>query len=306
MRDGIIEEVYNVMAKNKDAYLLTGDLGYNTLEKIEKDFPKRFIDVGVAEQNMIGIASGLALSGKKVYVYSIIPFLTMRCYEQIRNDICYHDLDVTLIGVGAGLAYGVLSNTHFALEDIAILRPLPNITIFSPADEIEAAIGMKYLASYQHPTYVRAGLRKEAIINNKNYKFHFGKASVIQRGSDIIIFTTGSITDEVIKASKMLGSKNRIIPTILNIHTIKPIDEDSILREAKKAKVIFTVEEHGKIGGLGSAISELVIESCHVKRVFIIGTDDITLKIVGTRSYLRKLLGLDADGIYKKIIHLLL
>lgn len=303
MRDGIINEIYNIMAKNKDTYMLTGDLGYNTLEKIEKGFSERFINVGVAEQNMIGIASGLALSGKKIYIYSIIPFLIMRCYEQIRNDICYHDLDITLIGIGAGLAYGILSNTHFALEDIAILRPLPNMNIFSPSDEIEAVAGIKYLASYKHPAYIRVGLREEATINISNYKFHFGKASVIQRGADITIFTTGSITDEVIKASKMLESFKRIVPTIINIHTIKPLDKAFILKEAKEAKVIFTVEEHGIIGGLGSAISEIVSESYYPKRVIKIGTQDLSVKFVGTRSYLRKTLGLDADGIYQKIIN---
>lgn len=306
MRTGIITEIHELMQKNGDIYFLTGDLGYNTVEDIERDFPQRFINAGVAEQNLIGIASGLALSGKKVYVYSIIPFLTMRCYEQIRNDICHHDLDVTLVGVGAGLAYGILSNTHFALEDIAILRPLPNITIFSPADEIEAVAGIKYLASYQHPTYIRIGLREEATINDKNYKFHFGKASVIKRGSDISIFTTGSITEEVIKASKLLETTKKIVPTIINIHTIKPIDRDFILKEAKEAEVIFTIEEHGKIGGLGSAVSEIISESSYPKRVIKIGVDDVSLKFVGTRSYLRKTLGLDANGIYKKIIHNLL
>jgi len=301
MRDGIINEIYKVMAKNENTYLLTGDLGYNTLEKIENDFPKRFIDVGVAEQNMIGIAAGLALSGKKVYIYSIIPFLTMRCYEQIRNDLCFHDLDVTLLGVGAGMAYGILGSSHFALEDMAILRPLPNMAIFSPSDEIEAVAGMRYLASYKHPVYVRIGLRQEPIINDKNYKFSFGKASLIQRGLDLTIFTTGSITDEVIKASKMLETKKGIIPTIINIHTIKPIDEDLILKEAKKTKIVFTVEEHGKIGGLGSAVADIVSEFMP-KRIIRIGTEDQVLKLVGTRSYLRKTLGLDAEGIYQKII----
>ncbi|MCX6732306.1 MAG: 1-deoxy-D-xylulose-5-phosphate synthase [Candidatus Roizmanbacteria bacterium] len=302
MRDGIISEIYNTMERNKNVYLLTGDLGYNTLEKIEKDFPDRFIDVGVAEQNMIGIASGLALSGKKVYIYSIIPFLIMRCYEQIRNDICYHDLDITLVGIGAGLAYGILSNTHFALEDIAILRPLPNMTIFSPADEVEAIEGMKYLSSHPHPTYVRVGLRKEAVVSPQNYIFHFGKASLMQKGVDVCIFTTGSITDEVIRASKLLTLNKKITPTIINLHTIKPLDKNTILKEALKASIIFTIEEHGKIGGLGSAISDIISESAHPIRVIKIGTTDVTSKIVGTRAYLRKILGLDAEGIYKTIV----
>jgi len=131
MRAAILKEVYNQMKQNKDTYFLTGDLGFHSLEEIEREFRERFINAGVAEQNMIGIAAGLALSGKKVFVYSIIPFLLMRCFEQIRDDICFHDLNITLLGIGAGLAYGVLGGTHFALEDVAILRSLPNIGIFS-------------------------------------------------------------------------------------------------------------------------------------------------------------------------------
>src|SRR3989338_11081770 len=131
MRSGIIKEIHNLMRKDENIYFLTGDLGYNVIEEIQKEFPKRFINMGVAEQNMMGVAAGLALSGKKVFVYSIIPFVTMRCYEQVRNDICYHNLDITILGVGAGLSYGILSSTHFALEDIALFRPLPNMAIFS-------------------------------------------------------------------------------------------------------------------------------------------------------------------------------
>src|SRR3989338_7483124 len=154
MRVTIVNKIYNFIKKNKNVYFLTGDLGYTALEQIEKDFPTRLINVGIAEQNMTGIAAGLALSGKKVYIYSIISFLIMRCYEQIRDDLCYQDLDVTLLGIGGGLSYGYLGSTHFALEDIAIMRVLPNMSIFSPADEIEAVLGVKKLYKYRHPLYL--------------------------------------------------------------------------------------------------------------------------------------------------------
>ena len=246
---------------------------------MEKEFPTRFINVGVAEQNMIGIASGLAMSGKKVYIYSIIPFLLMRCYEQIRNDVCYHDLDVTLLGIGAGLTYGILSSTHFALEDIAILRPLPNMNIFSPVDEIEAVLGMRYLSKFQHPVYIRIGGREEPKIHKKPYNFKFSKGVVLREGKDVVIFVTGTIADEVFKAAELLKKKN-IYPKIVNIHTIKPIDKNIIIESAKQAKIIFVVEEHGIVGGLGSAVSELVSEFVPNVRLVRIGTEDKVIKTI--------------------------
>lgn len=289
------------MKSNKNSYFLTGDLGYNAVEKIEKDFGSRFINVGLAEQNMIGIASGLALSGKKVFVYSIIPFLLMRCFEQIRNDICYHDLDVTLFGVEAGFSYGILSSTHFALEDMAILRPLPNMSIFSPADEMEARLGMRYFKNYHHPLYLRVGKREEPTIYKKPYNFEFGKGVVLREGKgDVVIFFTGSIADEVLKASDLLSKINELA-TVINIHTVKPIDVDLILKKVKNKKIAFVVEEHGKIGGLGSSIAEVVSEYASSVKVVRIGTDDKVIKIVGNRSYLRKVLGFDTKGIFNKI-----
>lgn len=305
MRTAIIEEVYEIMKKNKESYFLTGDLGYNTLEKIEKDFPTRFINVGIAEQNMIGIASGLALSGKKVFVYSIIPFLIMRCFEQIRNDICYHNLDVTLLGSGSGLTYGILGSTHFALEDLAILRPLPNMTIFSPADEMDARLGIRYSANFHNPLYVRIGLREEKKVHQNPYNFKFGKGEIIQKGKDFVFFVTGTLMDEVIQAAKFFKEEKNITSTIVDIHTIKPLDKDLIIKESKNKKMIFTVEEHGKIGGLGSAVSEVISSSKVPVNLTIIGTDDQFVQTIGTRTYLRKKLKLDSVGIINRIKELL-
>lgn len=301
MRTAIIEEVYKIMKDKKDSYFLTGDLGYDTLEKIEKDFPSRFINIGVAEQNMIGIASGLALSGKKVFAYSIIPFLTMRCFEQIRDDICYHDLDVTLLGSGSGLSYGILGSTHFALEDVAILRPLPNMTIFSPADKIDAKLGIRFSRNYHHPLYVRIGLRDEPKIHSKFYDFKLGKGIVLQKGKDLVFFVNGTLLNEVIKATKFIQKQIKLTSTIVDIHTIKPLDNQIILKEALGKKMVFTVEEHSKIGGLGSAVAEVLSESKQPIRLTRIGTDDVFIKTIGTRSYLRKKLRLDNEGITSRV-----
>jgi transketolase len=302
MRNAIISEIYKQMKENKDIYFLTGDLGYCVLEPIENDFPDRFINVGIAEQNMIGMASGLALSGKKVYVYSIIPFLTMRCFEQIRNDICYHDADVTLLGVGSGLSYGILSSTHFALEDVAILRSLPNMTIFSPADEIEAISGLNFFNNYHHPLYIRIGKKEEPVVFSNDYSFSFGKGTIISKGNDGIVFTTGSITTEVINALKKIKTEFKFNLTLVDISTIKPIDKKFVIDYCIDKKKIFTVEEHSIIGGLGSTIAEIISENVIDAQLIRIGTKDVFIRNVGNQSYLRQVLGLDSEGIAKCII----
>lgn len=291
------------MKKNKNSYFLTGDLGFSVLEDLQKEFPTRVINMGVAEQNMIGVASGLALSGKKVFVYSIIPFVTMRCYEQIRNDICYHNLDVMLIGLGGGLSYGVLSATHFALEDIAIMRPLPNMSIFAPSDETEAVLGMEKLLKGKGPIYVRVGKKSEPVIYNKPFPFTFGKGhKFASSGKDnICIFATGPILSEVVKAIPLLLKKG-LSPTVIDIHTVKPLDKKIIEKSIRGKKLVITVEEHNRIGGMGSAVAEVMAQISDSPRLLIIGTDDKFIKELGTHDYLRSVFGLSATGITSQIL----
>ena len=301
MRSGIIKEIHNLMRKDKNIFFLTGDLGYNVLEEMQKEFPKRVINMGVAEQNMMSVAAGLALSGKKVYVYSIIPFATMRCYEQIRNDVCYNSADVTILGVGSGLSYGILSSTHFALEDIAIIRALPNITIFSPADEVEAILGVKELYKIKKPAYIRIGKKEEPKIYDRPYNLKIGKGNILIEGSDIIIFSTGTIMTDVIKAAEILRGK-KIKATVVNIHTIKPLDKNLIIQESRFKKHAFVIEEHGKIGGLGSAIAESVCDVEDFPQLTLIGTEDKFIKDIGSQDYLRRVTGLSSDKIASTII----
>ena len=305
MRNAIISEIHNQMKVNKNIYFLTGDLGYGLLEPLEEDFPERFIDVGIAEQNMVGMAAGLALAGKKVYVYSIIPFVTMRCFEQIRNDVCYHDADVTILGVGSGLSYGILGSTHFALEDIAILRSLPNMTIFSPSDEKEALSGLDYFSNYHHPLYLRIGKKDEPVVFSGNYSFAFGKGVEISIGDDYVVFATGPIVSEVVKAVEEIFNLTKKRLTLISIPTIKPLDENYILEKCLGKKKIFTVEEHSVIGGLGSSIAEIISEKTVNIQLVRLGTKDLFVKSIGDQSYLRKILGLDSKGITKTIINYL-
>lgn len=305
MRTGVLTQLHKIMQENKNVYLLTGDLGYLSLEKIEQDYPSRFINVGVAEQNMISMAAGLSLAGKQVFCYSIIPFLIMRPYEQIRNDLCYNNQNVTLLGIGAGMSYGILSSTHFALEDVAIMRVQPNMTVFSPADEYEAVEGIKSLVGHKGPVYFRIGNRKEPVVYQKEYNFKLGKGHIIQEGTDALIFASGPIIDEVLQAAKMAEKRDGVKAAIVDIHTIKPIDKELIVNQAKKATKIITVEEHNIIGGLGSAVLETLSEAGINKTVKILGTKDEFVTEVGSQKYLRKIKGLDAEGIYKTILNTL-
>lgn len=301
MRVGVIEEIYTLMKKRSDIYFLTGDLGYSAVEKIEEDFGERFINVGVAEQNMIGIAAGLAMTGKKVYVYSIIPFLILRALEQIRDDLCYQDLPVTLVGIGSGLSYGYLSSTHFALEDIAIMRAIPNMTILSPADEAQARASVRAMSLYNHPTYIRIGKRREPVVYAKKPIFVCGEPDVLTSGKDCLIITTGSITAEVAEAGKFLLNKQHIASTIVTIPTIKPLNTTPLIKLIKKTRRIVVVEEHGSVGGLGSIIADLLFEKKIELPLLRIDTGTEFIKTLGSQSYLRKKLELDSIGIAKQI-----
>lgn len=301
MRSAIISEIYQYMLQNPESVFLVGDLGYNAVEKIEKTFGSRFVNVGIAEQNLIGIASGIALTGKKVFVYSIIPFLTMRAYEQIRNDICYHNLDVMLIGAGAGLSYGVLGPTHFAVEDIGIMRVLPNISIFSPADKKEASDGTQQLLQKNSPVYVRIGKGEAKGITDSPTPIKIGNISTIEKNAQVSIFSYGTIFKEVNLAVEMLKKKH-IATNIVNVHTLKPVDSESIVEILSKTELAVVVEEHYLIGGLTSILSEIISQQKNMPRLVSISIKNEFIRVIGTQDFLRKHVGIDAQTIVSTII----
>lgn len=301
MRFTIVKTIYEEALINKNIYFLTGDLGHFGEKEFAEKIPQQYQNIGIAEQNMIGIAAGLALTGKKVFAYSITPFITMRCYEQIKNDLCYQNLDVTLIGVGGGLVYGPYANTHCSIEDIAVMRVLPNMKIVCPANPLETEQIIEQLIKINGPTYIRIGRGKEPM-PPKNYSVIFGKGQIIKKGTDITIFTTGTILDEAQKVAEML-IKDNVSAEIINIHTIKPIDKKLILKKIRSRKAIFTIEEANIIGGLGSAIAEILSESTVNNVVFKrFGINDIYLKEIGDQNYLRNKHNISAEKIYPVIM----
>jgi len=301
MRKAFINKLLELAEENENIFLLCGDLGFSILEKFKDKFPKRFLNMGVAEQNMIGVAAGLALSGKTVFVYSIIPFLTMRCFEQIRNDLCYQNLNVKLIGVGEGLSYGSAGATHHSLCDIAIMRALPNMKIFVPGDHFETERVAEIAVSSQGPAYIRLGKSHEPEIYLEPPHFNISEGIVLRNGDDITIFTMGNMLYNSKLAVDKLSERN-IDARLISMPTIKPFDKNIISKAAKETKAIFTIEEHSLIGGLGSIVAEVLAESEDKILFKKIALPDKFCNEIGSQEYLREKKGLSVTKIVDYIL----
>ena len=301
MRTAFINTLTRMAKRNPGIFLLTGDLGYSVIEGFRKDFPRRFFNIGVAEANMAGIAAGLALSGKTVFMYSIVPFVTMRCFEQIRNDICIQNLKVRIIGAGGGLCYGSAGPTHHSIEDISIMRSLPNMTVICPGDPLEAESAISSSENYPGPVYIRLGKSKEPQVHSRIKGFKIGRGIVLHDGRDITIISTGNMLYTAAQVTSML-IKRKISVSLISMHTVKPIDKEIIRRASLKTKAIFTIEEHSIIGGLGSAVSEVLAEQGRKINFKMIALPDAYPKEIGSQEYLRSKLGLSAKDIEKTIL----
>lgn len=301
MRNAFIQTILACARENPDIELITGDLGFGVLKPFWEALPDQFLDVGIAEQNMTSIAAGMALEGKTVFTYSIGNFSTLRCIEQIRNDCAYHNANVKIVCVGGGFVYGSLGMSHHATEDLAMMRSLPNIHVFAPADAMEAAAVAK--ASIQTPgtCYIRLGRGGEPRIRRELQNFHVGKAIPVSFGSDIAIFCTGDIYEEAARAVTILNQQG-LHPTVCTVPTVKPLDSEFIKTCATRHRLIVTLEEHNLCGGFGSAVAE-VIASCPVHTSLLrLGIPDSYCSQVGDQQHLRRLYGLDGESIARRIL----
>lgn len=305
MRFEAINTIYEAALKDPRIVFMTGDLGHAHLEDFRKNLPNQYINTGIAEQNMIGIAAGLALSGHRVFVYSIAPFITMRCYEQIKVDVCYQNTSVVIIGIGAGYAYSTCGCTHHAIEDIAVMRALPNMQIYSPANPMEARLLTEYLLTSKQPAYLRIGKGGEPAAE-KDYTLEIGKGLVMRPGKDITIFSTGSILQEALRASELLTTKG-ISAEVINIHTIKPLDTDIVIGRARTRKGLFVLEEHNILGGLGENIARIICESPETNKPIFkcFGVPDEYNHRAGSIKFMRDCYGLNAENIAENITKLL-
>ena len=298
MRDTFITELKRQAEINPNIILLTGDLGFGVLDDFANSLPNQFLNVGVAEQNMTMVAAGLALEGKKVFTYSIGNFPTLRCLEQIRNDICYHDLDVTIVSIGGGFSYGQLGMSHHATEDLSIMRAMPNMVVSSPSNKKEVKKITNYFCNSKGPSYLRLD---KSFVNSEKFNFSQKKASVLREGSSITLIGTGGVVEELMKASDILKNQ-KIDCRVLSMHTIKPLDFISIDKAVEETKGIISVEENNIIGGLGSAISEYCLEAKKIpKNFYKIGLNDEFSSIVGDQNYLRNYYQINSKKIIKKV-----
>lgn len=301
MRDTFVRTLLEIAKKDKNVYIITGDLGFGVLKPFWTELPDQIINAGIAEQNMTSIAAGLAMQGKAVYTYSIGNFPTLRCIEQIRNDCAYHNANVKVVCVGGGFVYGSLGMSHHATEDIAMMRSLPDVTVLAPGDLVEAEAATKAIYETPGTCYLRLGRGGEKRIHEKLDGFTIGKAIEIQKGENVAVFSTGAIFDEVNEACGELKAQG-IIPTVYTFPTVKPIDKEVILECAKTHKAIVTVEEHNLSGGFGSAVAEVLAEADGVKAKLVrVALDDRYSCIVGSQKYLRKQYSIDAKAIIEKI-----
>lgn len=302
MRNHLINKITELAGQNENMMLITADLGFSVIEKFKERFPNRYINVGIAEQNMAAIAAGLALEGNTVFIYSIGNFPTLRCIEQIRNDICYHNANVKILAVGSGFAYGTLGMTHHATEDLAIMRALPNMKVFTPCDSISAEAIAQAICKINGPCYVRLERGGEPEIFSKDEKFKIGKLKEIRKGYDIAVITIGTVINEAIKAADILREKNNYI-SVYSVYSLKPIDKEQILEIAKEYKYIITVEEHQITGGLGSTIAEIIAENNMNTKIIRLGLNDEFTSVVGNQEYLREIYKIDYKNILNKIIN---
>lgn len=272
-------------------FLVTADMGYAVLEPFAKEFPDRFINSGITEQATVSLCAGLALSGYKPYAYSITPFITMRCFEQVRVDVAYMNTNVKIIGIGAGFEYGAAGATHHAIEDIAVMRALPNMTVCCPGDNIEAKAIIEQSAKHIGPMYIRIGKNKEAFYHQPGTQIEIGKAAIVNQGKDIAIITTSNTLSIGKKclADMQAEGKN---PYLISMHTVKPLDTQIIHKLINEKCEIFTLEEHNIIGGLGSAVAEVIAESGQAVKFKRIGVPDEYTHHIGNQEYHRDRYGL--------------
>ena len=305
MRDHFIKRLSEIAERNPNIILVTGDLGFSVFDQYRAKYKEQFINAGIAEQNMTGLAVGLALEGKTVFTYSIANFPTLRCLEQIRNDACYHDANVKIVSIGGGFSYGALGISHHATEDLAIMRSLPNLVVVSPCGLWETQEATEAVISHQGTCYLRLDKSFGEDGPFPNETFQLGRARILRKGVDCTIIVTGGILEEVQQAATIL-EKNGIQVRIISMHTIVPFDRQTVLQAAQETGGIVTVEEHTIKGGLGSAVAETLLDhGIHPKRFLRIGLEAGFSSIVGDQKYLRKTYGMDADQIAHRITKIL-
>ena len=301
MRDAFVTTLTEIASIDRNVMLLTGDLGFGVLTKYAEEFPEQYLNVGVAEQNMTGLAAGLALEGKTVFTYSIGNFSTLRCLEQIRNDVCYHNADVKIVSIGGGFCYGPLGMSHHATEDLAIMRAIPNLIVVAPGDTVETALATRAVCEHKGPCFLRLGRGGEPKVYDQAPEFVLGKGINVIEDGDVSIISIGGILSNVVTSHEIL-KKRGIRTSVFSMHTLRPIDRKLIENLAEESRLIVTVEEHSIVGGLGGAVAEILAEIGGRRASLLrIGINGNFCSEVGDQEYLRGLYGLDPASIADRV-----
>ena len=300
MRKAFNEELLKAARQDKRIHMILADIGYGEIEPFANEFPERFINCGVAEQNMTGVACGVALAGNIAITYSIANFPTLRCLEQVRNDVCYHNANVKIVIIGGGMAYGPLGVSHHSTEDLAIMRALPNLKVIAPCDIYEARSAVHAMLAYDGPVYYRCGYKGEKNLHSGPVNFEIGKALKLREGKDAAIIFTGTIGINALQAADELEKQGYSIK-LVSMHTVKPIDVAAVL-DAAETGCIVTVEEHNICGGMGSAVAEALMDNgagnIRFKRMAI---PDVNVCKIGSEEWLRDQYGLGVADIVSTV-----
>ena len=296
------QAILSLAETKKDLMVLSADLGSSSgLSRFKNAFPDKFINIGISEQNMIGVAAGLAKEGSVVFATSFAPFIAMRASEQIRMNMGYMDLNIKAVAIGSGIAMAFLGNSHYGIEDASIMRSIPNLTVVSPADCGEIVKTVFAASEYEGPMYIRlTGEANNPVVYKEDYNFEIGKAITLREGSEITIIANGTMVYESLEAAKILELEG-LSATVVNMHNIKPLDTSVIDKAVASSKLVVSVEEHSVIGGLGGAISEYKTSLRNAPPQLIIGLPDKFGK-VGEHRYLLEKYGLTAKQIAEKIV----
>jgi transketolase len=301
MRNAFLDTLFELAQTDERITFITGDLGYRVVEKFMEERPRQFLNAGVAEANMTSLAAGMALSGKIVFTYSIGNFPTMRCLEQIRNDVCYHDASVKIVCVGGGFSYGSMGATHHAVEDLAVMRAIPNMTVVAPGDPVETRGATRAVVAAAGPCYLRLGKAGEPTVHSGPVDFRIGKAIRLRDGRDATLMSTGGMLQTAVKVADRLATVG-VQTRVVSMHTLKPLDTEEVLSALTETGALFTLEEHSVIGGLGGAVAEVVAES-DLRRIPFkrLGTPSGFSPHVGAQDYMLAQHGLDPESIARVV-----
>lgn len=309
MRDAFARELTALAARDDRLVLLSGDIGNRMFDDFKQRCPGRFFNCGVAEGNMMSVAAGMAMSGLRPVVYTITPFVTTRCLEQIRVDVCYHRVPVVIVGVGGGLAYASLGATHHSCEDIGFLRLLPEMSVVCPADAVETRGALRAALQQDHGVYIRLGKKGEPVVHLSDPHFQLGQAIVLSQGTAVTLISTGNMLPVAMQVAELLAQAT-ISAGVVSMHTVKPLDTSLLSTAFATTKLVVTMEEHSMLGGLGGAVAEWLadctppvtaLSSPLTARLLRLGTSDHFLHEAGGQKHARRRYGLDAESVVAKV-----